>query len=300
MVQESTKSPQIQILTSSAWKDYELLDSGNGRKLERFGQIILDRPEAEAFWSSSLPSGEWKTAHASFQVTPEENGGHWIERKPLPKRWMIEYRNLKFWVQTSASRHVGVFPEQASQWDWIQDVIRRSENPLRVLNLFGYTGLASLAALSAGANVTHLDAAKKIVSWAKDNQIASNLTHCPIRWIVDDAMKFVERENRRGNSYDAIILDPPKFGRGPKGEVWEFYKIIPDLLEGCRKLLSVKPRFFLLTAYAVKTSAITLYNAVEELMKNYSGETSAGEVALCEKSAQRLLSMAVYARWKYN
>ena len=223
-------APQLLILTSPDWVDYALLDSGGGMKLERYGAYRLVRPEAEAIWQPALPEKEWKTAHAVFRPAPEENGGHWERLRDLPERWQMEYHGLKLWAQTSASRHIGVFPEQASGWDWIMDQIAAANRPARVLNLFGYTGLASLAAAKAGAQVTHVDASPKVIAWARQNQDLSGLADRPVRWIVDDALKFVEREARRQSFYDGLVLDPPKFGRGPKGEVWEFYKLIPELL----------------------------------------------------------------------
>ena len=296
---QSAKSPipEINLLSSPEWKDYELLDCGNGNKLERFGPYRLVRPEAEAVWRPALAEREWKLAQSVFSPGAEENGGHWSNSQALPERWEMEYKGLKFWAQTTASRHLGVFPEQASQWDWIETKIRGAGRPMQVLNLFGYTGLASLAAARAGARVTHLDASHKVVSWARENQQLSGLADRPIRWIVDDALKFAQREGRRGAHYDGLILDPPKFGRGPKGEVWEFYKLIPMLLQACREILSPSPCFVALTAYAVKASAITLFNAVQEMMQGKRGKTSAGEIVLQEKSAGRILSMAVYARW---
>jgi 23S rRNA (cytosine1962-C5)-methyltransferase len=209
----------------------------------------------------------------------------------------MEYRGLKFWVQTTASRHLGVFPEQASQWDWIEEQIHSAGRPVQVLNLFGYTGLASLAAAKAGAQVTHVDASKKVVTWAHENQKLSGLSETSIRWIVDDALKFVQREGRRGAHYDGLILDPPKFGRGPKGEVWEFYKLLPNLLQACAQILAPRPQFVVLTAYAVKASALTLYYSMEEMMRGKNGSLEAGEVILQEKSGARSVSMAIYTRW---
>jgi 23S rRNA (cytosine1962-C5)-methyltransferase len=289
--------PTLEILTSTEWRDYQLLDSGDGQKLERFGSITLIRPEAEAIWSPALSRREWESAHAAFQPAPEENGGRWQARKPLPERWVIAYKHLRCYLQTSASRHVGLFPEQACQWDWIAEQVHRRGEGCRVLNLFGYTGLASLAAAAAGAQVTHLDASRKVVNWARDNQILSRLENSAVRWIVDDALKFVQREARRGSHYDGIILDPPKFGRGPKGEVWEFYKLLPELLKACRSILSGRPAFLVLTAYAVKASAVTLYYALQEIMHPLPGSLQAGEIALVEQSAGRLLPTAIFARW---
>jgi len=288
----------LTILTSPDWVDYELLDSGGGFKLERLGPHRLSRPEAEAIWRPALNVKEWNNTAAHFVPSPEENGGHWQLDKPLPERWPLEYKGIRFWVRTSASRHLGVFPEQASQWDWIEEQIQTANHPLKVLNLFGYTGLVSLAAARAGAQVTHVDASRKSILWAQENQALSELSDRPIRWIVDDALKFVQREGRRGIKYDGIILDPPKFGRGPKGEVWEFYKLLPELLEACRQVVSPQPRFIVLTAYAVKASALTLATALEEMMRAWPGSVTAGEIALQESSAHRLLSTSIFARWQ--
>jgi len=210
----------------------------------------------------------------------------------------MAYKNLKFWSQISSSRHLGVFPEQAAQWDWIQDQVSSARYPANVLNLFGYTGLASLAAAQAGARVTHVDASKKVVTWAHDNQVASGLEERPIRWIVDDAIKFVQREVRRQAKYDGLILDPPKFGRGPKGEVWEFYKLLPSLLQECRQLLSPHPLFIVLTAYAIQASALTIYYALQETVAGLGGTLTAGELVTVERSAGRCVSNAIYTRWK--
>ncbi|HEY3344830.1 MAG TPA: class I SAM-dependent methyltransferase [Anaerolineaceae bacterium] len=289
--------PSLNLLTSPDWIDYELLDSGQGLKLERFGSYRLIRPEAEAIWQPALPEKTWLAADAVFQPSPEENGGHWSFRRAMQPRWKMAYHDLHFWAQTSASRHLGVFPEQACQWDWIEAQVRASQSQVRVLNLFGYTGLATLAAAHAGAEVTHLDASKKAVTWARENLELSGLNAKPVRWIVDDALKFVQREARRGASYEGIILDPPKFGRGPKGEVWEFYRLLPALLEACTQILSKQPLFMILTAYAVKASSLTLHYAVRDAMRGKGGETSAGELTLPEKSAGRAISMAVFARW---
>ncbi len=289
--------PTIQVLTSPNWKDYELLDSGGGQKLERYGAYRFIRPEPEAIWAPALPDKEWKAAGARFLPSPEENGGHWQLLAPIPERWQMQYKDLRFWASLSASRHVGLFPEQACQWDWLGEQIRPLKRPVSVLNLFGYTGLASLAAAAAGARVTHLDASRKVVSWARENQQLGKIPDTSIRWIVDDALKFVQREVRRGSTYDGIILDPPKFGRGPKGEVWEFYKLLPNLLQTCSQLLGQRPLFLLITAYAVKASSLTLHYALEEIFRSHGGTIQAGEVALQEQSAGRLVSMAIFARW---
>ncbi len=289
--------PIITLLNSPDWQDYALLDSGDGRKLERFGSQLLIRPEAQAMWRPALAQSEWARANAEFKPGPGENGGNWISRKELPARWQMQYHGLKFWAALSGSRHVGVFPEQATHWDWIGECIRPLNRPLKVLNLFGYTALASLAAAQAGAQVTHVDASKKVVSWGRENQALSGLEDRPIRWLVDDAFKFVAREGRRGSVYDGLILDPPKFGRGPKGEVWEFFKLMPGLLEACRQLLSPDPVFLVLTSYAVPISSITLYHTAHNCLRLGQGRYESGELVTVERSSGRTLSHALYFRW---
>ena len=307
--------PEINLLTSPNWTDYELLDSGDGQKLERFGPYTFVRPEVQALWTKAWPIEKWQAAHAVFIPTGEESGGHWDFKKQVDEKWEMGYdltpnpsparrergegvRGLRFWVQTTPGRHLGVFPECAAHWDWMAGLIEKAKRPVNVLNLFGYTGLATLAAAAAGAKVTHVDASKKSVTWARANQTLAGLTEKPVRWIVDDALKFVEREGRRGVKYDGILLDPPKFGRGPQGEVWEVYKSLPELLQACRAVLSESPLFVALTIYAVKLSAIHAYFALEEMMKDLGGNLECGELVTQEKSAGRLLSQAVYARWK--
>jgi 23S rRNA (cytosine1962-C5)-methyltransferase len=303
----------ITLLEESHWKDYALLDSGDGLKLERFGKYVFVRPESQAMWKQSLTI-EWENAHAVFQSTGEESGGHWDFKKKVEEKWAMRYdlspsltpntspigrgELLRFWVMTTPGRHLGVFPEVASHWDWFSELIAQSKREINVLNLFGYTGLATLAAAAAGAKVTHVDASKKSVSWARENQALSNLTDKPIRWIVDDALKFVHREARRGVKYDGIILDPPKFGRGPKGEVWEVYKSLPNLFEACHACLSNHPLFVVTTIYAVRASAIHVAQALDEMMSGYGGKVESGELVTPEQSAGRLLSQAVFARWE--
>ncbi len=293
--------PELALLTSPDWTDYALLDSGGGAKLEQYGPYVFIRPEHQAVWQPALPEARWQAAHAIFRATSEESGGHWEFRKPVEPAWTMTYKGLKFQVQTSNSRHMGVFPEQAAHWDWlakrIQGRLAGDAQPVRVLNLFGYTGAATLAAAQAGAQVTHVDASKKSVAWARQNQSLSGLERRPVRWLVDDAFKFVQREVRRGSKYEGLLLDPPKFGRGPEGQVWEFFEGLPDLLQACRALLSDQPLFVVLTAYAIRASALSVYYSLEEMVAGLGGETITGELALVEQSAGRLLSTAIFARW---
>jgi 23S rRNA (cytosine1962-C5)-methyltransferase len=294
--------PKIQLLVSPEWEDYELLDSGKGARLERYGPYSFIRPEHQAIWQPALPEKRWQTAHAIFQPTGEESGGRWKFNKPVEPTWMMRYKTLRFRSHAAASRHMGVFPEQAAHWDWMERSIRTALEqkpgaPPRVLNLFGYTGLATLAACQAGAQVTHVDAAKKAISIGRENQVLSGLEDKPVRWLVDDAFKFVRREVRRGSTYEGIILDPPKFGRGPQGQVWELFESLPEFLGDCRKLLSDRPLFVILTAYAIRASALSIYYAMQDMTAGLEGELSTGELALSERSAGRLLSTAIYSRW---
>ena len=299
-----TTPPSFTLLESTHWKDYALLDSGDGLKLERFGKYVFVRPESQAMWKRTLVS-EWKSADAVFVPTGEESGGHWDFKKKVDEQWTMHYplphssSGLTFRAMTTPGRHLGVFPEVAAHWDWLSDSIHHKGNEeVNVLNLFGYTGLASLAAAAAGAKVTHVDASKKSVNWARENQALSHLEEKPIRWIVEDALKYVQREARRGVKYDGMILDPPKFGRGPKGEVWEIYKSLPTLLEACRECLSNKPLFVVTTIYAVRASAIHVAQAMDDMMKGFGGTIEMGELVTREQSAGRLLSQAVYTRWE--
>jgi 23S rRNA (cytosine1962-C5)-methyltransferase len=295
---ERPPAPELSLLSSPGWRDYELLDSGNSQKLERYGAYTLVRPEPQATWQPATPSKQWQAAHAVFQPTKEESGGHWQFNKPVEPGWVMRYKNLKFRAQTTAGRHLGVFPEQAAHWDWIEETVRASARPVNVLNLFGYTGLATLAAARAGAKVTHVDASKKSIAWARENQALSGLGDLPVRWITDDALKFTQREGKRGVRYEGIILDPPKFGRGPKGEVWEFFRLLPELLQTCRSVLSQQPLFVCLTAYAIRASSLSLYYNLQEMTTGLDGQVTAGELTLAERSAGRMLSMAIYARWR--
>ena len=290
------KIPQIQVLSPRNWVDYELLDSGDGAKLERFGKYILVRPDKGILWRRSLATEIWKKADAEF-VLAESGEGRWILKRELPERWRMRYGNLSFWARLTPFRHTGIFPEQAPHWDWLIEKITMAKRPVSVLNLFAYTGIASLAAASAGASVTHVDASKPTLAWARENAAVAGLQDRPIRWILDDALKFVRREGRRGKRYDGIIIDPPVFGRGPKGEVWRFSKSFPALIEACHAILSERPLFVVTTAYEVAESSLLLSNLLADWLGSYGGNISAGELILQPKSGNRPLSTSVYARW---
>lgn len=302
-------SATLATLATPDWRDYELLDTGDGAKLERFGPFKLVRPEVQAMWRPALPPSHWREADAIFHPTGEESGGHWEARRQMASRWEMSYPlptvagrpaspPLRFYAMTTPGRHLGVFPEASVHWDFVVEALRGSHRSARVLNLFGYTGLASLAAAAAGAEVTHVDASKKSIAWARENQQLSGLDDRPIRWIVDDALKFVKREGRRGSRYDGVLIDPPKFGRGPKGEVWEVYKSLPELIRDCADLLTAQPLFMVLTVYAVKASGIHVGQLLGEILHGHPGLLESGELVTRERSAGRYLSQAVLARWR--
>ena len=283
----------IQILVADNWQDYELIDSGNGNKLERFGTYILSRPDPRAIWQPVEPQSVWESADASYVRTSDTSGTWHIKNQP-PETWKIRYDDLSFILKPTAFKHVGVFPEQAPNWRWISEHI--AGKPLNVLNLFAYTGGATLAALAAGATVTHVDASKPSISWARENAEASSLSGKPVRWILDDAYKFVLRESRRGVTYDGIIMDPPRFGRGAKGEVWKLDTDLPKLLKACSMILPDRPKFFLLNAYTADLSSIAIQNLLSDFLKLFGGDIQSGELALTEKGG-RLLPNGIFARW---
>ena len=295
---DQLKQPIINILFPCNWRDYELIDSGNGEKLESFANNTIIRPAPQAVWSPALSQKEWQSANYYYLPGKEGSDDRWqLQNKQSRPSWLMHYNKLTFQLSISNSRHVGVFPEQATQWDWIMQKIEQAKRPIRVLNLFGYTGIATLAAASAGAQVTHVDALHKSILQGRQNQELSAMNDAPIRWIVDDAVKFVQREVRRQSKYDALILDPPKFGRGPKGEVWEIFKLLPYLLDQCCQILSENPCFIVLTAYAIQISALSLFYSLDSISTKLGGTISCGELTLKEKIGGRNLSMAIYARW---
>ena len=282
---------------SQNWQDYQLLDSGKGRKLEKFGQYTLIRPEPRAVWKTAGSAALWEAADAEFVMAEKGGGGSWRMFSKLPSRWPIEYHQLKMWVELEESRQVGVFPENAVHWDWIEDQVRRVGGEVRVLNLFGYTGLASLAAARAGASVTHIDSSRRAIKLGRDNQALNQLEQKPVRWIVEDALKFAEREVRRGNTYEGIIFDPPKYGLGPKKERWEFFAQFDHLCRVLHQCLSEKAQFVVVTAYALESPPEVLRPGLDLLLKGFEGQLVLGELVSVEKSAGRKISHSITGRW---
>lgn len=289
----------IDISIPTDWQDYELIDSGDGEKLERYGKFMLRRPDPQILWQKSQPETVWKSADAAFNKTHGDKGV-WHKYKSMPEHWPMHWQDVTANIRLSPFKHTGVFPEQAAHWLWMKNKIsaNKTENHQpNVLNLFSYTGMASVVCAKAGAKVTHVDASKASVTWAKQNQLSSKLDERSIRWILDDVLKFVRREVKRGNTYDGIIMDPPIYGHGPTGEVWDFKIHFPVLLDLCTQILSDKPLFMIINAYAISTSSITLGNVLEEKMRQYKGNVETGELVLQESQSKRMLSTGIYARW---
>jgi 23S rRNA (cytosine1962-C5)-methyltransferase len=286
------------MLETGGWDDYALLDSGHGRKLERYGRYRIVRPEEQAIWTPRRPAAEWDSADATFVgIGDEEADGRWRYRKPIPETWPLAYDGIGFLGRFTAFRHVGVFPEQIAHWQWMRDRIAAARRPTRVLNLFAYTGIASLVAAKAGAEVVHIDASKKAIGWARENQASAGLEALPIRWICEDAVRFVEREQRRGSRYDGIVLDPPKFGRGPKGEVWDLFTALPTLLRACVSLLADDPLFLVLTAYSIRSSFLSIHELAAECLEARGGRLESGELVIREEGSGRGLSTSLFSRW---
>ncbi|MBN9070549.1 MAG: class I SAM-dependent rRNA methyltransferase [Rhizobiales bacterium] len=279
--------------------DYALLDSGNGEKLEQYGPYRIVRPEGQAIWQPALPRKEWQSADAIFTGDTDEEGmGRWrFPKAPLGETWPLRHDGIDYLGRFTSFRHVGVFPEQASHWDHMAGLIAAAKRPVKVLNLFGYTAIASLVAARAGAEVTHVDASRKAIGWARENQEVARLSDRPIRWIVEDAMKFAEREARRGNSYDIILLDPPAYGRGPKGEVWQLFEDLPRLADICRSIVSPQPLAVVLTAYSIRASFFAIHALMRDTFAGMGGTVESGELVIREKSAGRALSTSLFSRW---
>ena len=283
---------------ANEWKDYEIIDMADGEKLERWKDIILVRPDPQIIWKQKSFPSKWKDINAKY-IRSNTGGGRWEYKKKIPDEWQIKYRELTFNIKPMGFKHTGLFPEQAANWDWMIDKIRSAKREIKVLNLFAYTGGATVACLYAGASVCHVDSSKGMVAWAKQNVQASNLQEKPVRYIVDDVIKFVNREIRRGNKYDAIIMDPPSYGRGTNGEVWKFEDNICDLVELCEKVLSENPLFFLINSYTTGISSRVLENLLNlNIAKKYGGKLDNGEVGLPMSNSKLILPCGIYGRWE--
>ena len=283
---------------STDWKDYECLDAGNGEKLERWGSVILRRPDPQAMWEVEDYS-LWKNVDGFYHRT-NKGGGYWDFYSKLSDYWTISYKNLTFKVSPTNFKHTGLFPEQAANWDFMMNKIKNANRKIKVLNLFAYTGAATMACASAGADVVQVDASKGMTEWAKENMKLCNLCDHYIIFIVDDCMKFVEREYRRGNKYDAIVMDPPSYGRGPNGEMWKFEKNLYELINACLKILSDKPLFFLINSYTTGISSVVLLNILKTTMNKYDGKIESGDIGLPIKRDDLVLPCGIYGKWESN
>ena len=290
-----------QVMRTRGWDDYALLDSGNGRKLERYGPYTVVRPEPQCLWAPRLPAARWEAADAVFEPSDEDEAGRWRFKGKTRETWPLAWGDVRFQGRFTNFRHLAFFPEQAANWDWLTGQVRAAGGQPRVMNLFGYTGVASLAMAAAGAAVTHVDASKKAVAWARENAELSGLSERPIRWITEDARKYVQREVRRGSKYEGIILDPPKYGRGPGGEVWKLFEDLPELARLCGELLSENAQFLVLNAYAERISGAALSGLLADVLKDRAGTIEWGELALVEDAganeSTRQIGMSFFARW---
>ncbi|MBQ1595414.1 MAG: class I SAM-dependent methyltransferase [Ruminococcus sp.] len=283
---------------SEHWKDYELIDTSDGERLERWGDIILIRPDPQIIWSTGRKNPLWRNAHARYYRS-NKGGGHWETYRKVPDRWTIRYNQLVFNIKPMGFKHTGVFPEQAVNWDFAAEKIRNENRPLKVLNLFGYTGCATLACMNAGAMVCHVDASKGMVQWARENAQSSSIADLPVRWLVDDCVKFVQREIRRGNRYDGIIMDPPSYGRGPGGEVWKLEEQLFPLVDLCRQVLSNNPVFFILNSYTTGLSpAVMEYLLGVQLQQSFGGSVSSDEIGLRVTDTGLVLPCGSTAIWE--
>ena len=280
------------------WKDYEIIDMSNGEKLERWSNVTLIRPDPQIIWKEKTHKEEWKKADAIYSRS-NSGGGEWHYKNKIPKEWQVHYKNLTFNIKPMGFKHTGLFPEQAVNWDWMINKIQNAHREIKVLNLFAYTGGATVACLSVGASVCHIDSSKGMCEFAKENVITSGLQDKKVRFLVDDVVKFVNREIRRGNKYDAIIMDPPSYGRGKNGEVWKFEDNIADLIKLCMQVLSEKPLFFLINSYTTGISSQVLENILRINMESkVKGKFSNGEIGLPMKNSKMILPCGIYGRWE--
>lgn len=281
------------------WKDYEVLDTSSGEKLERWGDYLLVRPDPQVIWNTPKNNPGWQKKNGHYHRSIK-GGGEW-EFFHLPNEWDIHYKELTFHLKPFSFKHTGLFPEQATNWDWFSELIRNAGHPIKVLNLFAYTGGATLTAAKAGAQVTHVDASKGMVAWAKENAISSGLNDAPIRWLVDDCVKFVEREIRRGNTYDAIIMDPPSYGRGPKGEIWKIEESIFPFIELTAQILSKDAVFYLINSYTTGLQpAVLSYMIHTVIVRKFGGHATADEIGLPVKDNGLFLPCGASGRWEKN
>jgi 23S rRNA (cytosine1962-C5)-methyltransferase len=290
-------APAATVMRTGAWDAYGLIDSGAGRKLERYGAYRVVRPEPQCLWRPALSDDTWNSADAVFDPEGEDDAGRWRFAAGALEPFTLGWRGVRFLGRFTPFRHLAFFPEQAGNWEWLADRIGASGKPLKILNLFGYTGVASLACASAGASVTHVDASRRSVAWARENAELSGLTDRPIRWLTEDARKWVARERRRGARYDGIVLDPPKYGRGPDGEVWRLLEDLPELIAGCAELLSDDASFLLLNAYAERISGLALAALLADALAGRGGRVDWGELALMEDGGERGVGVSFFARW---
>ena len=286
---------KLTILTTKPSANYELIDSGDGEKLERFGQYILRRPDPQALWLKKLDDKIWKSADASF--SRDKDNAKWKFKEGMNKEWEIKMSDLKFLIKPTAFKHTGLFPEHEPNWSWIKEKVSTAGRPVKILNLFGYTGGATLAGLSAGAEVTHVDGSKSAINWGKQNALISGLSDKKVRWIEDDARKFVQRELKRGNKYDAIIMDPPAFGHGANNEVWKIEEDFTSFLDLCFQILSEEPLFVLVNGYSAGYSAVAYENSLQFLLEKFGGQIESGELTIEENKTGRLLPAGIFSRW---
>jgi 23S rRNA (cytosine1962-C5)-methyltransferase len=291
-------SPEPTTLRTRGWADYALLDSGAGRKLERYGRFTVVRPEPQCWWAPRLAADVWDRADAVFDPADEEDAGRWRFARTPPESFPLGWGDVRFNARFTAFRHLAFFPEQAANWTWLKEAISAPGPQPRILNLFGYTGVASLVCAAAGAAVTHVDASKKAIGWARDNAALSGLQDRPVRWICEDARKYLQREVRRGSRYDGIILDPPKYGRGPTGEVFRLFEDLPEIVGLCAELLSDDARFLLLNAYAARISGLSLAHLMAGALPGRGGVVDWGELALAEEGEGREIGLSFFARWR--
>ena len=287
------------MIIADKWKDYEVIDASDGERLERWGDYILIRPDPQVIWSTQKKDKRWKSPNGHY-FRSDKGGGHW-EFNSLPEEWQISYGELVFNLKPFSFKHTGIFPEQAANWDHAAKMIKdrkKSGRDTRILNLFAYTGGATISAAKAGAHVTHVDASKGMVGWAKENAVSSGLADAPIRWLVDDCVKFVEREIRRGNKYDAIIMDPPSYGRGPKGEIWKIEDMIHPLIQLCTQILSDKPLFFLINSYTTGLAPAVLTYMLATELKQFDGTVDSQEIGLPVSSNGLVLPCGASGRWE--